>query len=205
MLTRCHHAEIPAALLKIAAAFRFFGWMGFIVQIVLAFVAVLSLLFAISGQAFSSGNSSGIGLSSFWAVCGIALLVIGILFNIRDIHISKGLMHEPGAMLYPKKAGAIRLLRLSILTGFAGILLALFGSVAGISVLVAKTVSQPPGVAILDPNKIVRAIDVFIVLANIALIAAHLVGTVIAFWLLDRVHHYRYYYPHILQATLEDG
>jgi hypothetical protein len=69
---------------------------------------------------------------------------------------------------------------------------------------VAKTISQPPGVAILDPNKIVRAIDVFVVLANIALIAAHLVGTVIAFWLLDRIHHYHYYRPYILQATLEE-
>ncbi|MGC8713440.1 MAG: DUF3611 family protein, partial [Leptodesmis sp.] len=70
-----------------------------------------------------------------------------------------------------------------------------------VTVLLAKTVSQPPGVAIVDPNKIVRALDVFVVLANLTLIAAHLAGTVIAFWLLDRVHHYQH--PIVLHASLE--
>lgn len=204
MLTRYNPAEIPTPLVKIAVAFRRYGWVGFSIQLVMAFIATLSLLFAISGRAFSADQSPGLGFAIFWAICSIVLLVFGIGFSIWDIRISKGLMHEPGAMLHPKRTGAIRSLRLTILTGFVGILLSLFGSVAGVGVLVAKTVSQPPGVAILDPTKIVRAIDVFTVLANIALIAAHLVGTVIAFWLLDRVHHYRYYHPHMMQATLED-
>jgi hypothetical protein len=56
-----------------------------------------------------------------------------------------------------------------------------------VGVLVAKTVSQPPGVVIVDPNKIVRALDVFVVLANLNLIAAHLIGTAISFWLIDRI------------------
>jgi hypothetical protein len=46
--------------------------------------------------------------------------------------------------------------------------------------------------------------DVFIVLANLTLNADHLTGTAIAFWLLDRVHHYHYAHPHMMQATLED-
>ena len=119
------------------------------------------------------------------------------------IRIAKGLMHEPGAMLHPRKAGAIRLLRRGAFLGFAGILLSLLGSGVSVGVLVAKTVSQPPGIAITDPNKIVRAMDVFVVLANITLIAAHLVGTALAFWLLERIHHYHYSHPHIIQATLE--
>ena len=45
-----------------------------------------------------------------------------------------------------------------------------------------------------DPNRIVRAIDAFIVLANLNLIAAHLIGAVISFWLIDRIHHYRHLY-----------
>jgi Protein of unknown function (DUF3611) len=76
---------------------------------------------------------------------------------------------------------------------------ALLGAGASVSVLVAKTVSQPPGVAIVDPNKIVRALDVFVVLANLNLIAAHLIGTAISFWPIDRIHHYRqqYHYEHL--------
>jgi Protein of unknown function (DUF3611) len=203
MLTRFHHSEVPAPLVKIAAAFRFYGWIGFWLQLAMAFVAVIALLFAISGRAFSPDSFSGTGFAIFWTICGITLLVIGILFDVRYVRIAKALMHEPGAILHPRKTGAIRLLRLGILISFVGILLALFGSGSGVGVLVAKTVSQPPGIAIIDPNKIVRAMDVFVVLANITLIAAHLAGTVIAFWLLDRVHHYHYSHPHIIQATLE--
>jgi hypothetical protein len=203
MLTRYHHAEVPAPLLKVAAAFRLYGWIGFWGQLVMAFLAAIALLFTLSGRVFSTDAASGTGFALFWAVCGIVLLAVGILFDVRYIRISKGLLREPGALLHPRKAGAIRLLRLGVLVGFSGILLALFGSGASVGVLVAKTVSQPPGVAILDPNKIVRAMDVFVVLANITLIAAHLAGTVIAFWLLDRVHHYRDAHPHTLQATLE--
>lgn len=203
MLTRYHrHTEVSAPLVKIASAFRFYGWIAFWLQLVMAFLAAIVLLLAVSGRAFSP-DASGIGLAIFWAVFGLALLVAGILFDVRYIRISKGLMHEPGALLHPREKGAMRLLRLGILIGFIGILLALFGAGSSIGVLVAKTVSQPPGVAILDPNKIVRAMDVFVVLANITLIAAHLVGTTAAFWLLDRVHHFHYFHPYMMQATLE--
>lgn len=201
MLTRYHHAEIPVAVAKLAAAFRLYGWVGFWLQLVTVFLAVIVLLLTISGRAFSPDASPVTGFSIFWAVCGIALLVVGILFDVRYVRMAKGLLHEPGGLLHPRKAGAIRLLRLGALISFAGIVLALFGAGSSVWVLVAKTVSQPPGVAILDPNKIVRAMDVFVVLANITLIGAHLVGTMIAFRLLDQVYHYHYAHPHIMQAT----
>lgn len=205
MLTRNHHPNIPAALSKITNAFRFYGWVGFWVQLVMAFLSAIALLFALFGQAFSADTHFGAGVTVFWAMGAIALLVAGILFDLRYIRIAKGLLHEPGGLLHPRKAGAIRLLRLGALVSFVGIVLALLGAGTGVGVLVAKTVSQPPGVAILDSNKIVRAMDVFVVLANVTLIAAHLAGTVIAFWLLDRVHHYHYHYSHPIpmQATLD--
>lgn len=120
------------------------------------------------------------------------LLVVGIVFDFQYVRIAKALLHEPGAVLHPRRLETIRLLRLGAFLSFAGMLVALVGSGASVAVLVAKTVSQPPGVAITDPNKIVRALDVFVVLANLNLIAAHLVGTVTSFWLLDRVHHYQH-------------
>lgn len=203
MLTRYHHPNVPTAIGKIASAFRFYGWVGFWAQLVMAFLAAIALLFALFGQAFSADTYSGAGIPVFWAMCAIALLVVGILLDIRYLRIAKGLLHEPGGLLHPRKAGAIRLLRFGALVSFVGIVLALLGAGTGVGVLVAKTVSQPPGVAILDPNKIVRAMDVFVVLANVTLIAAHLAGTVIAFWLLDRVHHYHYSHPTPMQATLD--
>jgi len=204
MLTQYHSsAEVPAPLIKIALTFRFYGWLGFWLQLAMAFVATIALLLALSGRLFSSDTSVGNGVAVFWATLGILLLVVGILLDIRYIRIAKGLIHEAGALLHPRKSGTVRLLRFGVLIGFMGILMALIGAGTSVGVLVAKTVSQPPGVAILDPNKIVRTMDVLIVLSNITLIASHLIGTVIAFWLLDRVHHVHYSRPYIMQATLE--
>lgn len=193
MLARPHFSEMPAPIRKIAAAFRLFGWVGFGVQIAMAFLAAIALLFALSGRAFGSDSHRATGMGIFWAIGALVLLMIAILFDIRYLQIAKGIRHEPGAHLHPHKAGAIRLLRWGVLCGFLGILFSLFGSGASVGVLVAKTVSQPPGIAITNPDKIVRAMDVFVVVANLTLTAAHLVGTVIAFWLLDRVHHYHYF------------
>jgi hypothetical protein len=192
MLARPHFSEIPAPIRKIASTFRFYGWIGFGVQLAMAFLAAIALLFAISGRAFGSDPYSATEISIFWAIGAIFLLVIGVLFDIRYIRIAKGIRHELGSHLHPHKDGVIRFLRWGVLCGFLGILCSLFGAGASVGVLVAKTVSQPPGIAITNPDKIVRAMDVFVVLSNITLIAAHLVGTAIAFWLLDRVHHYHY-------------
>jgi len=90
--------------------------------------------------------------------------------------------------LRPKKADTIQLLRLGVIVGLVGILLFLLGAGATLGVLVAKSVSQPPGVAITDPNRIVRALDVFVAVANVNGIAAHFVGTVSAIFLLERIH-----------------
>ncbi len=192
MLVKSKHPDPPPAIRKIAMTFRLCGWVGFWCQLAMVSISGLALLFADSGSYFSSDTYPGTGVGIFWAICGVLLLVIGIVFDFRYVRIAKGLLHEPGAVLHPKRAETIRFIRLGAFIGFSGMLLALVGSGTSVGVLVAKTVSQPPGVAIVDPNKIVRAMDVFVVLANLNLIAAHLVGTVASFLLLDRIHHYHH-------------
>lgn len=190
MLAPSKQSEPPRSIRNLATTFRIFGWLGFWSQLAMAFVSGLALVFAHSGQSVSPDTHPGTEIGIFWAVCGVLLLVVGIVFSFRYVRIARALLHELGAVLHPKRADTLRLLRIGTFIGFAGMLLSLMGSGASVGVLLAKTVSQPPGVAIIDPNKIVRALDVFVVLANLNLIAAHLIGTVIAFWLLDRVHHY---------------
>ncbi|WP_083889659.1 DUF3611 family protein [Nostoc sp. PCC 7107] len=46
-------------------------------------------------------------------------------------------------------------------------LLTLLGAGSTLGTLVAKSISQALGVAITNPNKIIRALDVFVVVANI--------------------------------------
>ena len=65
-------------------------------------------------------------------------------------------------------------------------------AMGGMALLIAKTVSQPPGIAMTDPIKIIRALDVFIPLANFDLLVAHLVGFLASLWLFNRTClHYR--------------
>jgi hypothetical protein len=44
-------------------------------------------------------------------------------------------------------------------------------------VLLSKSIAQPQGVAIYDPTRIIRALDIFVAIANMRGIAAHFVGT----------------------------
>lgn len=194
MLTKHRYPEPPSAIRQISQTFRLLGWVGFWVQLAMVFVSGLALLLAKLG--LSRSAYPGISMGVFFAICGVILLIVGIVFDFQYVRISRELLYEPGAVLHPRRLQTIRLLRLGAFISFGGMLVALFGSAASVAVLVAKTVSQPPGVAIVDPNKIVRALDVFVVLSNLNLIAAHLVGTVSSLWLLDRVHNYQHPHPH---------
>jgi len=57
------------------------------------------------------------------------------------------------------------------------------GVALSVALLIGKTVSQPPGIAITDPNKIIRALDVFVLMANFNLLFAHFIGFAITAWL----------------------
>ncbi len=199
MLVQYRHPQNHPMLRKIALAFRLYGWIGFCSQLTMAFLAGLALLFTMFGQDFSPDAQSGTAMGIFWAMCGVALLVVEILFEFQYIRIAKSLLHELGAILHPNRHETLHFVRWGAWIGVLGMVLALFGAGTSVGILVAKTISQPPGVAIVDPHRIVRALDVFIVLANLTLIAAHLIGTAISFWLLDRIHHYRhlYHYEHL--------
>jgi hypothetical protein len=190
MLAKSEHSHLPPEVLAIARVFRLFGWIGFWGQLGLAFVAVLVLLGAASGRNFSPDSGAGIGVGIFWAMCSLIVLAVAIVIAYRYTRVAKGLLHISEVHWHPKKADTIKLLRLGIAVGFLGMLLAIIGAGASVGVLLAKTVSQPAGVAIIDPNRIIRAMDVFIVLANLNIITAHFVGTTTSIWLWDRIHHH---------------
>ena len=75
------------------------------------------------------------------------------------------------------------LIAAGLLLSLLGVVIAFVGVALSISLLVAKTVSQPPGIAITDPNKIIRALDVFVLLVNYSLLVAHFIGLGASFWL----------------------
>lgn len=174
---------------KIATQIRLTGWITLWVQLALALVCGLLLLFASPGREFAQQPNPGLGIGVFWVVTSILLLLFSIFWDFRYTRIGRRL-DNPNPTLHPSKADTTRAIRMGVMVGLVGILLSILGATTSVSVLVAKAVSQPPGVAITDPNKIIRALDVFIVVANINGIAAHFVGTVASLWLLEKVHQH---------------
>ncbi|MDZ8188109.1 MAG: DUF3611 family protein [Nostoc sp. ChiSLP02] len=168
---------------------RITGWISFWLQLGLAVVSALALFFAVTARGLAQQPNTGLGVGVFWAICGIVVLLIAVYWDFRNVRIGKSLQN-PNPALHISKADTINILRLGVIIGLVGMLLSLLGAGATILVLIAKSISQPPGVAITDPYRVIRALDVFVAVANIAGIAAHYVGTVGSLWLLERVHQH---------------
>lgn len=173
---------------KVVTIFRSVGWVTFWVELGLAVASALALLFAISGRNFSTEVNTGISIGIFWAICAAIGLCLNLFIAFRYTRIAKGL-RNPNPDLHPKKADTLKLLRFATLVSLVGIFLSLLGAGATIGVLVAKAVSQPPGVTITDPNRIIRALDVFVAVANLNILTAHFVGVVTPLGLLSWLNH----------------
>jgi hypothetical protein len=189
MQTKSDSGTRTPARQEIVTVLRLGGGISFWVQLGLAAVSVLALLFAITGRNFSTETNQGIGIGIFWGICGVVVVGFNVFLAFRYTRIAKGL-HNLTPERRPKKADTVRLLRLGVIISLVGILLNLLGAGATIGVLVAKALSQPPGVAITDPNMIIRGLDVFVTVANVNGIAAHFVGNISSLWLLERVHRH---------------
>ncbi|RCJ23345.1 hypothetical protein A6S26_01990 [Nostoc sp. ATCC 43529] len=168
---------------------RLTGWVTLWLQLAIGAVSVLALLFALTGRGFVQQQNTGLGIGVFWAICGIVLLLFSLYLDFRYTRIGKALENRNPA-LHPSKPDTTKILRLGIIISLVGILLTLLGASSTIFVLVAKSISQPPGVAITDPYRIIRPMDVFVAVADITGLAAHYLGTVTSLWLLERVHQH---------------
>ncbi len=197
--------NLPKAHLEqVSTVLRVVGWSSFVIQAGLAAASSVLLLLAVSGRNFNQaiappvgvpgtvipttqGTTPGLGIGIFWAVCGVLVLLFGIYLAFRLIRFAKRL-RNPDPLIHPKRGKVMEVLRLAIITGFVGMLLLILGSGATIGVLLAKSVAQPQGVAIYDPNRIIRSLDVFVAAANITGLTAHFVGTVASLGVFNWLH-----------------
>ncbi|MEB3310642.1 MAG: DUF3611 family protein [Snowella sp.] len=197
---------VPSTHLKrVIAVLRLTGWASFIIQIGLGATTGVLLLLALSGRNFNQAiaptpsisgavvtqtqtTTPGLGISIFWAVCGFMSLLFGIYLAFRLIRFSKRL-NNPNRAIHPKRSKVMEVLRLGVMTAFVGMLLSILGSVATLSVLLGKSVTQPQGVAIYDPNRIIRSLDVFVAAANTTVITAHFVGAVTMLGIFNWLHN----------------
>jgi cytochrome b561 len=167
---------------NLAHNLRLFGWVDFWAQFVLAMIVGLLLAFAASGVAFSPSRP-GFGNAINWGLSGFGLLIPSILLAFCFVRAGKRVIASPIDYLHHEKRLAFWFLWIGLAGGGLGVLVSFVGVGMSISLLIVKTISQPPGIAITDPNNIIRALDVFVLIVNFLLLIAHFIGVVTALWL----------------------
>lgn len=186
-LPKIGRAETTSKIAQnLANDLRLFGWIEFWLQFALAFICGLLLLLAGSGRMFSPG-SMAVGDGMRWAVYGFSLLCFALLLAYYYTRVARKVVAIPSLYFDREIKVAFRFLRVGLFIGLLGVFISFTGVSLSISLLVAKIVSQPPGMAITEPNRIIRALDIFILIVNLNLLMAHFIGMGITLWLGIRV------------------
>ena len=161
---------------------RFVGWMNLSLQLLLAFASGLLLQFARSGRAFGP-STPWLGASVNWATYAFILLCFSIVFAYFYIRSSKKIAAYPEYYLNHRNILAFWFLGLGLVVGTFGIIASFLGVSVSIWMLIAKVVSQPPGIAITNPTNFIRVLDIFVLIVNVMLLFAHTLGTGSTLWL----------------------
>lgn len=169
-------ANLPSKQ-KFANVLYILGRIGFWVQLLLGFASTITLFLVIFSRNFSTqDNSNFIGLGIFLAIAALVALGFRVYWAWRYTRLAK-LLQKPDKRLHPKRQEVIEVLRVGLIVSATGLLLAFLATeITAVSVL-AKSLSQPQGVAVYSPEKIVRSLDIFLILANVNLIGAHFLGS----------------------------
>ncbi len=177
-------------LLEIAQTFRLTGWISFWAQLVLGVIASVILGFAsLSRETAPNQATAGTGLGIFFAVTAVITLAVAIFWAFRYTRIARQLQSS-NPNNRPRKAETIQLLRTGLVVNLVGLLLALVGAEAIVGALLTKALTLPQagaGVFQVDPSRIIRPLDIFVVQANTQTLAAHFSGLVSSIWLLNRI------------------
>ncbi|MFB2934540.1 DUF3611 family protein [Aerosakkonemataceae cyanobacterium BLCC-F154] len=199
MQTNLEKTTTDDKLRRIANVLRWTGWASFWLQLILLAAATIMLILAISGRSFnravtpevgvaavnySEATTPGIGIGIFWAGCGIVVLLFALFIAFRQTRLAKRLF-KTNELIHPQKSEVLQVLRWGVITGFVGMLLTILGGGTTLGVLLSKSIAQPQGVAIYDPTRIIRSLDIFVATANMNGITAHFIGTVTSLGLIN--------------------
>lgn len=186
-------------LKRIANVLRWTGWASFWIQVILLAAAGIMLMLAISGRSFNravaptpgvpvvnynEGTTPGIGIGIFWAICGVLVLLFALFVAFRQTRLARRLFN-PNVLIHPQKSEVLQLLHWGVIAGLVGMFLTILGGGATLGVLLSKSIAQPQGVAIYDPTRIIRSLDIFVAAANMNGITANFVGTVTSLGLIN--------------------
>ncbi|GAB1542402.1 hypothetical protein NUACC21_50760 [Scytonema sp. NUACC21] len=181
------NSYLPAPTKKrFAATFHVVRQISFGVQLALGAVSCLALLLAIFSRNVTEQTTTNLVMQ-----VGVFLGIIGFLVLCFRLYLSSHyrrldkLLQTPNSELHPSKEDVLRVLNTGLIVSLIGLLLAFLASEVTITVVAAKALALPPGAALYTSINFIRPLDIFVVLANVNMIGAHLVGSVTALGLFN--------------------
>ena len=171
---------------QFAATFRVVRRISFGVQLALGAVSGLALLLAILSRNFTGQTTTNpvMGFGVFLGIIGILVMCIRMYWANRYRRLDK-VLQSPSLELQPHKEDVIQALRTGLIVSLIGLVLAFLASELTTVAVLSKVLALPQGVAVYRPENVIRSLDIFVVLANVNLIGAHLVGSATSLGLLN--------------------
>ena len=167
---------------NIAASLRLTGWVCFWVQLAILIVSGVILIFAaFSRNVDEDTSSAATGLCIALAFVAIGALIASVVFSFRYIRLGKRLTL---GTIQRSPSEVKRMVTIGLLISIGGLAISALGTEVGTGILLAKSLSQPQGAAVYTPDKIIRVLDILVVLSCSSLILAHLAGCGGGLWLM---------------------
>jgi Protein of unknown function (DUF3611) len=190
MMNQSESLSQPLNQPEFVAVFRFVSRFSFWIQLGLGAISAIALLFALFSRNLSEQtNNAGIGFGIFFAIVGILLLCFRIFWDFRYRLLGRRLQ-AANADIHPNKEDISQALRIGLIFSLVGLLIAFIASEETVAVVLGKTLAQPQApqaIAAYTPDHVIRSLDIFVALANVNMIGAHLCGTVTSLGLLNWV------------------
>lgn len=176
--------ELPTKQ-EFAGNLRVISRISYWIHLLLGTASGITLLLVVFSRSFTDNSRNFFfGLSIFLAFAALVAVGFRVYWTVRYTRMAKRLQ-QPNPNLHPKREEIIRVLRIGLFVSLIGLVLAFVATeITTISVL-AKSLAQPQGVAVYDPERIVRGMDLFLILADVNLIGAHIFGSVYSLGLLN--------------------
>lgn len=196
MANRSSSYALPPVIQRLATTFWLAGWISFWVQIVLAVISGVVLLFAAGSVGSAAvttpgvpgaGINPGTGAGLFLAVLGLLTLFGGAYWAFSYTRLSRK-FKAAYAEDRPKPSSATRTLEIGLTINLVGMLLTILGAQAIIGSLVAKSFAQGVGIFSGNFRNFINPLDIFLVQANTNTILAHFVGLIATLWILRTVN-----------------
>ena len=175
---------------KIANAFARLGWLGFWLQVVLATLPILLMIYVLFFCRSASIQRSGMGLVQYLGLLCLLILFFTIFWSYRYTRLAKR-MADPE--LCPPKSTVINILWTGLMASCTGILFSMLIMMVEVGRLLFVFLRAPQGgVPVMqtetyDASTWVSAIDMVGLLADLSVLAAELIVLAFTLWLLFRM------------------